>query len=170
MTSPLDTGNRWPTLGVLVFCLGCAGWISERTPTLALVNETSSVPRGLYLRTPGASPTLGDTVALPQPTEASPYLAGLGMPADVRLLKRISAVAGDRVCRSPDSVRLDGRQVPVRRRDRRGVRLPQWWDCRRLEAGEVFLLGDTPDSFDSRYFGPVSVTELDGIFREILTW
>ncbi|MDQ8029378.1 MAG: S26 family signal peptidase [Brevundimonas sp.] len=171
MTSPLDNGNRWPALGVALFFLGCGGslLVSER-PALALINESPSVPRGVYVRVVGAAPVRGDTVALAQPPGSRVYLGGLGMPGEVRLLKRVAGSASDEACRIGDRLQVGGRTVTVLRTDRRGVNLPQWSGCRRLEAGEVFLLGDTPGSFDSRYFGPVRVTDLDGVFREILTW
>ena len=171
MTSALHNGARRPAPGVLLAALGCGGCLlASEAPAPALINESPSVPRGLYLRDFGADPGRGDMVALRQPRAARSYLAGLGMPADVRLLKRVAAVGGDRVCRTGDRVETPGRSVTVRSRDRRGARLPRWADCRRLSAGEVFLLGDTPGSFDSRYFGPVRVSGLDGVYRETLTW
>lgn len=170
MTSPLDTGNRWVVLGVATFGLTCLGLAADHAPALALVNESPSVPRGVYVRQMGSGVRRGDTVALRQPEVARPYLAGLGMPMDVRLLKRVAAAEGDRVCRLGDRVTAGTRSVAAASRDRRGMTLPRWTDCRRLAAGEVFLLGDTPGSFDSRYFGPVRVADLDGVFREALTW
>ncbi|WP_309630136.1 S26 family signal peptidase [Brevundimonas sp.] len=170
MTSPLDNGNRWPALGVVVFVLGCAAAVADRTPALALVNESPSLPRGLYLREIGAAPERGATVALPQPPAARAYLGALGMPPQVLLIKRVAAIEGDLVCRERAAVTAAGRTAPVVERDRRGGTLPQWRGCRRLGRGELFVLGDTPGSFDSRYFGPVEVEDLDGVFREILTW
>lgn len=170
MTSPLDNGNRWPALGVVVVLLGIAAAVADRTPALALINESPSLPRGLYLREIGAPPGGGATVALAQPPAARAYLGPLGMPPDVLLIKRVAAVEGDLVCREAGGVRAPGRNVGVLDRDRRGEALPQWRGCRRLGAGELFVLGDTPGSFDSRYFGPVDVDDLDGVFREIVTW
>ncbi|MDZ4059791.1 MAG: S26 family signal peptidase [Brevundimonas sp.] len=170
MTSPLDNGNRWAVLGVSVFVLCLGGLVADRTPALALVNESPSLPRGLYLRDPGATPGRGATVALAQPAAGRTYLRSLGMPAEVLLIKRVAAVGGDRVCRRGDAIELAGRSVPVRGRDRRGAVLPQWRDCRRLGPDELFLLGDTAGSFDSRYFGPVRRDDVEGVFRESLTW
>ena len=170
MTSPLDNGNRWAVLGVTVFFLTLGSLIAEHTPALALVNESPSVPRGLYLRQPGGAPLRGAMVALPQPPIARRYLGALGMPGEVLLIKRVAAVGGDAVCRQGSAVRTPGRLAPVLDFDRRGAALPGWTGCRRLAADELFLLGDTPGSFDSRYFGPVRIRDLEGVFRETLTW
>ncbi len=170
MTSPLDNGNRWAVLGVTVFALGCLAAVAARTPALALVNESPSLPRGLYLRDTGATIGRGATVALPQPAAGRTYLGALGMPPEVLLIKRVAAVGGDRVCRRGDAITAANRSVPVRGRDHRGAALPQWRGCRRLGPGELFLLGDTPGSFDSRYFGPVRSDDVEGVFREALRW
>lgn len=150
--------------------LASAAAVADRNPALALVNESPSLPRGVYLRRPGAEPARGGVVAIPQPPEARPYLAALRMPPDVVLIKRVAAAGGDRVCRLDGRVFTPGRAVVVHDRDRRGVGLPAWRGCRRLGAEELFLLGDTPSSFDSRYFGPVDRTQVTGVYREILTW
>lgn len=138
-------------------------------PALALVNESPSLPEGLYLRTTGA-PGPGAVVAVEPPPEARAYLAGLGMPASVKLLKRVAATGGERVCvRGPD-VLLPDRRVERRLHDRRGLSVPRWAGCRVLLTDELFVLGDTPDSFDSRYFGPVRRTAVAGVYRGVLTW
>lgn len=166
----LDARRSWAALGGAILGVTCLGAAAHHAPTLALVNESPSVPRGLYVRTFDSQPARGAMVALPQPGEARPYLAALGMPSEVRLLKRAAAIEGDHVCRKDDRIEVGGRSIRVRLQDGRGAALPQWSGCRRLAAGEVFLLGDTPGSFDSRYFGPVRVSDLDGVFRETLTW
>ena len=168
--TPLDTGNRWAVLGVTVFFLTLGALIAEQTPALALVNESPSVPRGLYLRQPRGAPEKGAMVALPQPPIARRYLGALGMPDEVLLIKRVAAVGGDQVCRVGAVVRTPDRVVPVLDQDRRGMDLPGWTGCRRLAPDELFLLGDTPGSFDSRYFGPVRRAEAKGVYREVLTW
>lgn len=170
MTSPLDTGNRWAVLGVTLFVLGCAGVIADRAPAAVLVNESPSLPMGIYIRAFGTAPEPGSVVTVPQPASVRAYLAHLGMPDDVRLIKRVAATAGDPICAVDDHMVLPDRIVRVRRKDRQGVPLPAWVGCRRLGPGELFLLGDTPSSFDSRYFGPVRDDQVEGVFKEVLTW
>lgn len=42
-----------------------------------------------------------------------------------------------------------------------------WRGCRVLARGEVLLLGDTEDSFDGRYWGPVRVDLIEGVWRRL---
>jgi len=170
MTSPLDNGSRWAVLGVTVFILSCAALVTDPARALALINESPSLPRGIYLRRPDSQLMVGAVVATPQSAIARAYLGALGMPGDVLLIKRVAAGPGDAVCRIGDRIRIPRRSVAVPIRDRRGAILPTWSGCRRLGAGEVFLLGDTPTSFDSRYFGPVAIADIEGVYREFVTW
>ncbi len=135
-----------------------------------LINESPSLPRGLYWRVWGAAPGIGSIVALPQPESGRAYLSRLGLPDEILLIKRVAAAGPDRVCLTDGTLQLPSGQVPVRRTDRRGVALPAWSGCRQLADGELFLLGDTPTSFDSRYFGPVDRAAIAGVYREGPTW
>lgn len=170
MTSPLDNGSRWAVAGLAAFCIGVATWVADHSPVWALVNESPSLPRGLYLRLPDADVTRGAVVALPQPPAARRYLGRLGMPSDVLLLKRVAAERGDPVCRTRDGVTTPRGTVDVHETDRQGVRLESWSGCRVMGSDEIFLLGDSKASFDSRYFGPVRKTAITGVYRELVTW
>jgi type IV secretory pathway protease TraF len=92
------------------------------------------------------------------------------MPSEVLLIKRVAAVGGDRVCSDGRAVHTPGRRVMRIAEDGEGVALPAWNQCRDLASDELFLLGDTRGSFDSRYFGPVGRDEVSGVYREVLTW
>lgn len=170
MTPSLKSGGVLAAAAAGLGILAGAAALADRTPVPALINESPSLPRGLYLRRPGAEPVRGAVVAVPQPPEARPYLAALRMPPDVVLIKRVAAAGGDRVCRRGGRLLAPGRTVAVHDRDRRGISLPGWRGCRRLGTEELFLLGDTPSSFDSRYFGPVDRARVTGVYREVLTW
>lgn len=153
-----------------LLALALLAWASQAAPTPAMINETPSLPRGLYLRNPGAVIRRGVIVTAAPPPEGRIYLQTLGAPDDLRLLKRVAAVGGDTVCRTAATVQTPLRRVTARDRDRRGARLPAWRGCGPLAADQVFLLGDSADSFDSRYFGPVSRGEIRGVFRPVFTW
>ncbi|SJM45924.1 Type IV secretory pathway, protease TraF [Brevundimonas diminuta 3F5N] len=166
--TPLHISRLW-TISVAGVALAAVVVIGFDGPAPVLLNESPSLPRGLYLRS-GATVERGAVVAIAQPAEARLYLTRLGMPSDLLLLKRVAAVGGDPVCAGLGTVRTPGRQVWAFDRDRQGAALPAWRECRVMASDELFLLGDTPESFDSRYFGPVQRGEAEGVYREVLTW
>lgn len=150
--------------------LGAGPWPGPRVAgPLLLINETPSAPRGLYLRVT-AAPSLGRRVAIGQPAVARAYLADLGVPPGLPLLKEVRAVGGDRVCAARGWLTWPGGRARALARDRRGRPLTPWSGCRSLAPGEVLLIGDTPTSFDSRYFGPAPAGSVLGVYREVLTW
>jgi len=136
---------------------------------LLIANRTPSEPEGLYLRTFGA-PKVGRIIAFQAPAAAFPY-------ADRRLaylhrtpiLKVIAAGPGDHVCTSHDVLNINGQdRAPILRQDGEGTALPRWRGCRALEPGEFFVFSDrVPNSFDSRYFGPVSRGAVIGVFQHL---
>ncbi len=145
---------------------------------LVLYNHSPSVPEGLYLRT-GAPVTVGGFVTV-RARDVAPEQAHQRSFEDAgdRFIKRVAAMGGARVC--SDGRRLvvgsDGDGVGDDGDDRRAVairvvdvRADQsihgWRGCRVLDAGEVLLLGDTEDSFDGRYWGPISTQLIEGVWR-----
>ncbi|MFJ6024245.1 S26 family signal peptidase [Brevundimonas sp. NPDC092305] len=162
---------NWPVAALAgAALLTGAASASDKIPPAALINESPSLPRGAYARVPGGQVEPGSIVAIPQPPSTRPYLESLGMPANNLLLKRVAAVGGESVCVRDGLVETPRRRVMARIRDRRGVGLPAWRGCRVLVRDELFLLGDTPGSYDSRYFGPVSRRNVAGVYREVVTW
>jgi len=128
-------------------------------------NASASAPVGLYWVKPEAPILRGDLVLATPPDTARRLAAERGyLPAGVPLVKRVAALSGDLVCVDEGEVRFGGRHVAwTISADRQGRPLPQWDGCRSLLDGEVFLLmADVPDSFDSRYFGPVGWDQIAG--------
>lgn len=166
---------RLPRRGILPAAAGVAVALGlaaapHDQPPLALINETTSVPKGLYVRSADPEPWLGSLVAITQPAAARPYLVGLGVPSETRLLKRVAARGGETVCAAEGVLRTSRHQVVVPPRDRRGAPLPVWHGCRTLAADELLLLGDTATSFDGRYFGPVRRAQVEATYEEVLRW
>lgn len=162
---------EWPTVALAAaVLLASLATAADSLPALALINESPSLPRGVYARVENGAIVPGSVVAIPQPAASRAYLGSLGMPADILLLKRVAAIGGEQICVHDRAVTTPRRRVVARTQDRRGMPLGAWPECRVLREDEVFLLGDTPGSFDSRYFGPVSRSEITGVYREVLTW
>jgi conjugative transfer signal peptidase TraF len=158
-------GARWP-LVLLVGSLIGLGWAALATsPPRLVYNASDSVPVGWYRISPANSLAPGDQVLVRLPREAMSLAAQRGyLPANVPLLKTVAAMAPQQVCVQGNQVRIDGELVAKRLWwDRQGRALPAWQACRRLVGDELFLLSSrNPASFDSRYFGPVSVDAVIG--------
>lgn len=78
------------------------------------------------------------------------------LPANVPLVKRVTGVDGDEICREKAAILINGNSVAEALEfDGLGRPLPDWQGCRILTEQTVFLLQDHPQSFDGRYFGPV---------------
>lgn len=146
--------------------VGLATLAAAASDPLILWNATDSVPTGRYLRIGGPDQiAVGDIVAVRQPAAARGNLTNLGYPSSVPLLKRVAAVAGGTVCHRDGATKAGGARLAIQSRDRTGRALPVWTECRRLRHGEVFLVGDTAGSFDSRYFGPVQADAVVGRYE-----
>jgi conjugative transfer signal peptidase TraF len=128
-----------------------------------LWNASPSVPIGLYRVTSQPSQTAAlAVIRLPETlrvlAEARGYL-GRG----VLLIKPVIAGAGDTVCRYGALVTIKGRiAARARTLDAAGRSLPAWSGCFRLRANDIFVLAADPDSFDSRYIGPIDRAHVVG--------
>jgi conjugative transfer signal peptidase TraF len=140
-------------------------------PTALIWNASASAPIGLYLIRPASTLVVSDLVAVTPPMELARFLDTRSyLPTGVPLVKRIAALPGQQVCRQGASITVDGAVLATARaHDRLGRALPSWQGCRRLAAGDVFLLNRHPDSLDGRYFGPLPAHSIVGQAVPLLT-
>ena len=126
-------------------------------------NMTASAPRGLY-HIDHSPWRVGDRVAvMPAEALATDLATRDILPRGKLLIKRVAAAKGDAVCREGEAIRINGRLVgEARRMDSHGAPLPIWQGCTSLNEGQVFLLGDTPGSYDGRYFGVTPKADIVG--------
>jgi conjugative transfer signal peptidase TraF len=160
---------RWLGLGLAgaVTALTLLGAFAARP--IFLLNTTPSERPGLYIQTPGPV-SVGRLVAFNAPAAAFPYAdRRLGYLRHTTLLKAVAAGPGDVVCARTGRLRINGHdRASIAVRDRFGVALPRWSGCRRLGANEFFVFSDrVPNSFDSRYFGPVDRSSIVGVYRPV---
>jgi len=127
-------------------------------------NASASAPIGFWHIHPDVPIHTGDMVLAHTPASVRQLAARRRyIPANVPLLKRVAAQDGDSVCALGKRIFIDGRRAAVRRAvDPHGRPLPWWSGCEHLRGGRFFLLMDAPDSFDSRYFGPVDEAAIIG--------
>ena len=161
--------------------LFCAAWSSGYA---IAVNPSPSMPRGVYLLGPIATPNVGDMVAACIPVGELARLSRRRdyLPSSERcasglspVLKPVVAVAGDTVAIDDEGTRINGVLLPNSRvydTDTQGLpitHLPVPW-IKRLDAGEYFLLANyVARSLDSRYYGPLPRKNIVGLAHTLAT-
>ena len=138
-----------------------------------IYNPTASEPRGWYGLIHSTRLQVGDIVLAELPSDAAKLANRRGyLPRGIPILKRIGAVGGQHVCVHRHQLVIDGRAaVRTLAVDASGRPLDAWPGCRRLRDDELLLLNPAvAASFDSRYFGPVSIDAVHGRAIPLLTW
>jgi len=91
------------------------------------------------------------------------------------MIKKIMGVPADHVAVSAKGVFVNGELVPNSKpfnADKAGMPMP---NCSAndytLSEGQLLLMSDhSPLSFDARYFGPISESQIRSVIRPVLTW
>jgi conjugative transfer signal peptidase TraF len=159
-----------PALIALVLSAGAVALLAAaelNRRDVVLFNATPSVPPGLYVRSD--TPVREGAFVTVRAADVARDYAVMRHFTDTgdRFIKRVAARAGVRVCGDGDSVSVGAETLTRATRDSAGRTLPTWEGCHVLHAGEVFLIGETPDSFDSRYFGSVREDVIEGVWRRL---
>lgn len=168
--------RRWPVL-VLLACSAIAGTTWHWGLRL---NASRSAPRGLY-RMLTAAPSRGAFVAVCLPPDVARfgrvrgYLGPGDCPGGVQAaIKQVVAMPGDIVDVSPAGIRVNDRRLPnsaTSAVDSASRPLPHVpWGRHPVPPEQVWLLG-TGDarSWDSRYFGPLSLAHVRATVAPVLT-
>ena len=159
---------------IAVMLLTCylAGW---------RVNISNSYPPGLYRLTTDNAPLHTGDMVLFCPPDGPPMQLALSRdyikPGTCKggfspVIKKIMAVAGDHISLD-GKIRINGVSMPdyhVLKADSHHRPLPQL-DSLTVPPDSVFLLSDhrPADSFDSRYYGSVPVSQVQGHIHPVLT-
>jgi len=158
----------------MVFPICTLAITTRSTPRNALLiwNASASAPIGLYRTIHDGAVSRGDLVLAIPPASVGAFAAARGyLPLGVPLVKRVAGVSGDTICAVHENITINGRRIAVRlATDRKRRELPGWSGCHTLARGEIFLLmADVRDSFDGRYFGPVSTSQITARLEPIWT-
>ena len=169
------------TAAPAVLALPVAGVLLAVILVLGLhVNLSASAPRGLYRMVAGW-PTRGAwVVACVSPQSAAfartrGYLGPGSCAGGVQpVLKPVIAVAGDVVDIAPEAVTVNGQRLPsssIAATDSLGRELPHVaWGRYVVGADELWLVSTrVPNSWDSRYLGPLSAAQVWSLARPIWT-
>ncbi len=141
-------------------------------PIKIVYNASASAPIGFYRVTPASSLKRGAFAVVPTPSGFRMMAARRHyLPFNVPLIKRIIALSGDEVCRHGETILVNKQSVATAlTKDSQGRVLPVWQGCIILTDDQFFALMDRPDSFDGRYFGPLSRQDIIGIAVPVFTW
>lgn len=134
-------------------------------PKKLIWNASASVPIGIYFVQLPDGIEISDLAVVAPPEPVARFLEDGGyIPRGVPLMKRVLALPGQKVCRKNLIVTVDGIAMgTARKHDRSGRDLPIWQGCRTIARDEVFLMnGQSADSLDGRYFGPLPVSSIVG--------
>jgi conjugative transfer signal peptidase TraF len=156
---------------------------------LRIMLTDSAAPVGIYRVEPLPSPEFGRDLRRGELVEAClpdaiaqrglerGYLQPGGCPGGAEpVAKRVGALSGDIIVISAEYVAVNGNRLssfsetsPI---DSRGRILEHVsWGARRVSPDTVWLFGfNNPRSWDSRYFGPVSSTDVHGVLTPVVTW
>jgi conjugative transfer signal peptidase TraF len=144
------------------------------------VNLSPSAPRGLY-RTVTGTPVRGAWVVACVSAGAAALARARGYlwpgpcPGGVQpVLKPVVAVAGDVVELAPEAVVVNGQRLPASRSaavDGLGHPLPHAaWGRHAVGADEIWVVSiRVPNSWDSRYLGPIPVSQVRAVARPVWT-
>ncbi len=163
--------------GVTVLVLAAGGYAAG-----ARVNTTRSIPVGLYW-TSSAPVEKGAYVLFCPPRigvfddarERGYIGAGFCEGGYGYMMKRVLAAKNDAVTVAADGVRVNGELLPQSapiKADPAGRLLPRYQsDSYTLGSSELLLMSDrSATSFDGRYFGPVSRSQIKNVIRPVITW
>jgi len=146
------------------------------------VNVTRSIPIGLY-RVTDAPVGKGEYVIFCPPEsllfeearERGYIGAGFCPGGYGYMMKRVLAVAGDRVTWGEEGIAVNGKVLPAsapREADKAGrLMWRQELADYVLGESELLLMSDVSwSSFDGRYFGPVDAGQVKGVIRPVVTF
>jgi conjugative transfer signal peptidase TraF len=170
--------RAWLGIGLfaaLVFCAHAAGF---------RINESSSLPIGIW-RVSAAERDLqrGDIVSFCPPDtpvfrearERGYVGKGLCEGGYEPLLKPIAAIAGDRLSQTEEGISINGRLIANSKsvgHDSFSRPLPSLGARDVIVArNEIWVISSyNPLSFDSRYFGPVPVSSIEGLSHPLFVF
>ena len=147
--------------------------ISNAFPRQLIYNISPSLPLGWYLRKKGEEIRRGTIVEFAIPNAAYGYVGDrLGhVNPNWYILKKVLAVSGDHVSTVGDNLLINFKPVaPILTTDSRGKPMPIWRASRVLRRREYFVYsGLIINSFDSRYYGPISESDVRGVYVPLWT-
>jgi conjugative transfer signal peptidase TraF len=154
--------------------------LARAVPYKIANNVSDSEAEGFYFLnlTKGSNYKVGDLVAIciPDPDIAEVaiqrnYLTSGACPYKTAFeIKHITATYPSIISREGNLIRINNSKVNILERDSLGRPLKSKVASMLIPKGYYFVMGKTPNSLDSRYYGLVPESFIAGFARSILTW
>jgi signal peptidase I len=113
------------------------------------INRTESMPRGIYVKRTKSNIEFNDVIVF--------YFNEF----KGNLIKHVAAISPSEFCFDEEaSLWVDGFPIAQINIEKYPGKKPNQSQCQRLMADEILVLGDHPNSYDSRYFGPIKLKSL----------
>ena len=159
---------------VLFFCV-----VALFTTRVVVLNVTRSVPIGFWVRD-FSGVMRGSFVLVPVevfkekiPWYPEEYYRQNGFAKKLPFLKAVAGVCGDVIAIHGEGISVNGDLLPLSlpvSRDRRGTKLEAFPLPIVLKEGEIWLTSEAKGGIDSRYFGPIRMDQIKGVYKKFLTW
>lgn len=171
----IAAGTAMGGAGLLLLGMGCYG-------VGARINTTRSIPVGLYWTSSAPVEKGAYVFFCPPPlgvfdiAKERGYIGAGFCPGDYGyMMKRVLAAQHDAVTIADEGVRVNGELLPLSapmKADKAGRPLPRYpSNSYTLGDDEVLLMTDVSAiSFDSRYFGPIHLSQIKTVIFPVLTW
>jgi conjugative transfer signal peptidase TraF len=163
--------RKYQTIVLIIFVLLASIVLAVRKPCYYL-NLSDSEPWGIYQLMPFNGHLItGELVIMEVPVQAHPFVYGRGwLPQGGLLLKNIGAIPGDQIIIENSRIMINQKYIgPVFNHDSQGKPLPEIRGSFRIQPGYFLPLATAiPNSFDGRYFGPVSLRLIVGKAKPVL--
>ena len=170
--------RTWRGIGLFSALILCAHGVGLR------INESPSLPVGLWRVSPLDRDLRRDDIVSFCPPDAVVFREargrgyvgnGLCEGGYEPLLKPVAAIAGDRITRTEEGISVNGRFIANSKRlgrDGPGRTLPSpGANDVILAEGEVWVISSyNPLSFDSRYFGSIPISSIEGLARPLFVF
>lgn len=138
------------------------------------LNLSPSEPEGLYRVVPfDGRLKHQDYVLLTPPVNAHPYIYGRGwLPKNRLLLKNVRGLPGDQVQITDRAIYINGHYIgPIKEQDSAGLPMPKLRGRIPIPANHFLPIANRiPNSFDGRYFGPVSNDRIVHVVKPFWIW
>ena len=154
----------------LCVAVGAGFWLLSE---VFYVNVTESLPRGLYMRVPSENFKVGDYIVYEPSAEVKNLIVKNGWGSGKQdFLKKVGAVEGEKYKISTDtlSFEIEGKYIGrVFETDNKGNELPKLRGEFEVPQGYILPIATNERSFDGRYSGVISVSQIKAKVMPILT-